>query len=63
VEGFRSCTLAKLRWTHQAHLIVGLWHVLNLPTEKTLDEMRQGIMSYNEGDRNVQRPFERGATG
>jgi len=47
VEGFRSRTLPALRWIHQAHLTVGLWHVLNRPSETVLDEVRRGIIAYN----------------
>lgn len=47
VEGFRSRTLPATRWTHQAHLTVGLWHVLNRPSETVLDEVRCGIIAYN----------------
>lgn len=47
VERFRARTLPKERWTHQAHLTVGLWFVLNRPPEKVLEELRRGISSYN----------------
>lgn len=55
VEGFLSHSLPQARWTHQAHLAVGLWHVLNRPTERQLEELRWGISSYNEsvGTRNT----------
>jgi hypothetical protein len=55
VDGFRSHTLPQARWTHQAHLAVGLWHVLNRPAERQLEELRRGISSYNEsvGTRNT----------
>lgn len=47
VDGFRSRTLPHARWTHQAHLVVGLWHVLNLPDGSVLDALRRGITAYN----------------
>jgi hypothetical protein len=47
VEGFRSRTLPAPRWTHQAHLTVGLWHVLSRPSGMVLDEIRRGIIAYN----------------
>jgi hypothetical protein len=47
VERFRARTLPKERWTHQAHLVVGLWFVLNRPSSLVLDELRRGISSYN----------------
>ena len=48
VDGFRRRTLPQPRWTHQAHLTVGLWHVLNRPADLVLMELRQGITAYNE---------------
>lgn len=55
VAGFLSHSLPQARWTHQAHLAVGLWHVLNRPGGRQLAELRQGISSYNEsvGTRNT----------
>jgi hypothetical protein len=47
VEGFRNRALPASRWTHQAHLTVGLWHVLNRPSDKVLDEIRREIIAYN----------------
>jgi hypothetical protein len=47
VDGFRSRTLPAPRWTHQAHLTVGLWHILNRPADTVLDEIRRGIIAYN----------------
>jgi hypothetical protein len=48
VEGFLRRTLPEPRWTHQAHLTVGVWHVLNRPAATVLDELRRGIIAYNE---------------
>lgn len=48
VERFRAKTLPKERWTHQAHLTVGLWFVMNRPPELVVGELRRGISSYNE---------------
>jgi hypothetical protein len=48
IEGFRRKDLPQPRWTHQAHLTVGLWYVLNRPAELVLAELRQGITAYNE---------------
>lgn len=47
VDGFRARTLPHARWTHHAHLVVGLWHVLNLPPGGALDALRSGIRAYN----------------
>lgn len=48
IAGFRERTLPASRWTHQAHLTVGLWHALRRPAEKVLGELRAGISGYNE---------------
>ncbi|QEX16096.1 hypothetical protein FRZ44_13880 [Hypericibacter terrae] len=48
VEQFRVRTLAKPRWTHRAHLTVGLWFVINRPARQVLDELREAISRYNE---------------
>jgi hypothetical protein len=48
VEGFRRRNLPQPSWTHQAHLTVGLWHVLNLPADRVLADLRRGIIAYNE---------------
>lgn len=47
VRRFRECSLPKREWTHQAHLVVGLWHVLENP-DNALDLLREGIRRYNE---------------
>src|SRR5262245_26061451 len=47
LDGFRSRTLPAPRWTHQAHLTVGLWYVLNRPSDTVLEEVRRGIIAYN----------------
>ncbi len=48
VDGFRRRNLPQPRWTHQSHLAVGLWHVLNRPADRVLGELRRGIIAYNE---------------
>jgi hypothetical protein len=45
---FQSCTLAKTEWTHQAHLVVGLWHVHRYGAEEALTRLRGGIKRLNE---------------
>ncbi len=45
---FVGRTLPKARWTHEAHLCVGLWHVLRYPTAVALDLLRLRIRAYNE---------------
>ena len=48
IEGFRAKTLPAKEWTHEAHLITGLWHVANFDYEEALLKMREGIRTYNE---------------
>ncbi len=43
-----ECTLPKAEWTHEAHLRVGLWHVLQLGPDEALIQLRQRISAYNE---------------
>jgi hypothetical protein len=47
VEKFCSHTLPKQEWTHEAHLKVGLWHLLHYSREESLSRLRQGIKQYN----------------
>ena len=47
-EAFCALTLAKPEWTHQAHLRVGLWHVLHFGEEEALLRLREGITRLNE---------------
>jgi hypothetical protein len=47
VEAFIACTLPKERWTHHAHLRVGLWHLLRHPAEEALALLRERIQRYN----------------
>lgn len=48
INGFRAKTLPAKEWTHEAHLITGLWHVANFDYEEALLLMREGIRTYNE---------------
>jgi len=48
VERFRARTLPKADWTHHAHLVVGLWHLLRHPFDEALNLLRSGISAYNE---------------
>ena len=47
IKGFTECTLPKAEWTHEAHLIVGLW-LLARYGGKALPEMRTRLLRYNE---------------
>jgi hypothetical protein len=48
VDGFRAKTLPAKEWTHEAHLIAGLWHVANFGYDEALAQMQVGIRTYNE---------------
>jgi hypothetical protein len=48
IDGFRVKTLPAKEWTHEAHLIAGLWHVENFDHEEALTKMRENIKTYNE---------------
>jgi hypothetical protein len=45
---FEACTLRKEEWTHQAHLVVGLWHVDRFGPEEALTKLRVRIRRLNE---------------
>lgn len=45
---FTACTLPKSEWTHEAHLRVGLWHLLRFTPRESLVLLRDGIHRYNE---------------
>ena len=47
VHQFQNGTLPKDEWTHEMHLIVGLY-MFSTYKEKALDEMRESIRQYNE---------------
>ena len=48
VHEFRSGQLPKARWTHAAHLVAGLWHVLQYGPDRALEELRERIRAHNE---------------
>jgi len=48
IDGFRNRALPLERWTHQAHLAVGLWHVRSFGEVPSKDLLRRGISTYNE---------------
>jgi hypothetical protein len=48
IAEFEACRLPKVRWTHQAHLTVGLWYVSRLEFDDALNEVRIRIRSHNE---------------
>ena len=47
VHDFLECNLPREEWTHQAHLRVGLWHLLQYSPCVSLNKLRNGIKKYN----------------
>jgi hypothetical protein len=47
VDAFLSRKLPKKEWTHEAHLKVGLWHLLHYDPHESLERLRQNIKQYN----------------
>jgi hypothetical protein len=48
VRDFEACSLPKPRWTHQAHLLVGLWYLSKHTPAEALKIVRSRIRAYNE---------------
>ena len=46
-ERFCDCTLPMEEWTHEAHLKVGLWHLLRYSAEDSMNYLRDRIKKYN----------------
>lgn len=44
---FASLELSREAWTHEAHLLVGLWHVSRYGHEVALQRLREGIRKLN----------------
>lgn len=47
VKQFFAHSLPKDQWTHEAHLRVGLWHLLRFSREEALNQVRSAIKSFN----------------
>jgi hypothetical protein len=47
VKGFLDRTLNKSLWTHQAHIVTAIWHLMKFDKEDALCRLRSGIISYN----------------
>ncbi len=47
VEGFIDKTLAKDKWTHQAHLAIAFWHIANFGFDDGLRLVQARIRDYN----------------
>lgn len=47
IDGFINRTLPPAQWTHEAHLIIGLWFNYNHSALEAICFLRSGIISYN----------------
>ena len=48
IREFEARTLPASRWTHHAHLVVGLWYLTHHSEDDALAIVRQRIRAYNE---------------
>lgn len=48
IEDFEARRLPKSRWTHQAHLLVGLWYLSRHEPDEALAIVRARIRAHNE---------------
>lgn len=48
ISGFTDKTLPAGDWTHEAHMITGLWYASKLGYDKSLEFMRENIIKYVE---------------
>jgi hypothetical protein len=48
VGAFRARRLPLPRWSHQAHLTVGIWYLSRMPAAAATPLIRDGIWHYNE---------------
>jgi hypothetical protein len=48
VRDFREKRLPLSRWSHQAHLTVGIWYLSRMPAKAAMPLIRDGIWHYNE---------------
>jgi hypothetical protein len=44
---FAAAAIPATQWTHHAHMIVGVWHVVRYGPDAALDHMRAGIRRLN----------------
>ena len=47
---FTAATIRRADWTHQAHLVVGAWHVHRFGADGALARLRAGIHRLNEAN-------------
>ncbi len=48
VISFSEKLLPKKYWTHEAHVLVALWHNWNFELELAFDEVKRKIIAYND---------------
>lgn len=48
VERFIAKTLPKDEWTHEAHLVMSIWHTLKYQEDRALELISRRIFNYNE---------------
>ena len=48
IRDFEACVLPKPRWTHHAHLVVGIWYLTHHSADDALAIVRRRIRAYNE---------------
>ena len=48
VREFEACSLPRARWTHHAHLTVGLWYLVRNSEREATRKIRSGIKRYNK---------------
>jgi hypothetical protein len=47
IDDFESGQLPREQWTHQAHLVVALWYLINFSRDEAVGNIRNRILSYN----------------
>ena len=45
---FEAAAIAKTEWTHEAHLIMGAWHVARFGPAQALERLRARIRALND---------------
>lgn len=53
---FQQKTLPLSEWTHQAHLITAIWHLMNYTPEEATCYLRSGIITYNAATGGINGP-------
>jgi hypothetical protein len=56
VRCFESGTLPRIRWTHHAHLVVGLWYISRFEKSEAICRIRDGIKKHNAAVGTVDSP-------